>query len=67
MGLKRFLKGTSNRTFIVWPLVLFAVEATILLRRHGQEVCKTSAPRCEVCAVRGDCAFYSNLMARAQV
>jgi len=44
-----------------------AVEATILLRRHGQEVCKASAPRCELCVVRGDCAFYSNLAARARV
>ena len=44
-----------------------AVEATILLRRHGQDVCKASAPRCEVCVVRGDCAFYSNLDERARV
>ena len=44
-----------------------AKDATILLRRHGQEVCKTKAPRCEVCVVRGDCDFYSNLMARSRV
>lgn len=44
-----------------------AVEATMLLRRHGQEVCKTTAPRCELCVVRDDCAFYSNLMARSRV
>ena len=36
----------------------FAQRAHLLLRRHGQEVCKRSAPRCEVCAVRGDCAWY---------
>ncbi|HZZ91512.1 MAG TPA: isoprenylcysteine carboxylmethyltransferase family protein [Usitatibacter sp.] len=29
MTLRRWLKGTSNRTFIVWPLVLVAVEAAI--------------------------------------
>jgi len=44
-----------------------AKEAHILLRRHGQEVCKTKAPRCEVCVVRADCDFYSNLMARSRV
>jgi protein-S-isoprenylcysteine O-methyltransferase Ste14 len=27
--LRRWLKSTSNRTFIVWPVVLFAVEAAI--------------------------------------
>ena len=44
-----------------------AMEATILLRRHGQEVCKTKAPRCELCPLRGNCDFYSNLMARSRV
>jgi protein-S-isoprenylcysteine O-methyltransferase Ste14 len=29
LTLRRWLKGTSNRTFIVWPLVLVAVEAAI--------------------------------------
>jgi protein-S-isoprenylcysteine O-methyltransferase Ste14 len=27
--LKRWLKSTSNRTFIVWPVLLFAVEAAV--------------------------------------
>ena len=36
----------------------FAQRAHILLRRHGQEVCKRSAPRCEVCPLRGECAWY---------
>lgn len=44
-----------------------AQEAHLLLRRHGQEVCKRSAPRCDVCVLRGECAFYSNLTARARV
>lgn len=35
------------------------VDAHVYLRHHGQEVCKTSAPRCEACAVRADCAFGS--------
>lgn len=29
MTLRRWLKSTSNRTFIVWPLVLLALEAAI--------------------------------------
>ena len=28
-SLRRWLKSTSNRTFIVWPLALFALEAAI--------------------------------------
>jgi len=44
-----------------------AKDAHLLLRRHGQEVCKRSAPRCEVCVVRGECRFYSNLAAGARV
>jgi len=31
-GAKRWLKSTSNRTFIVWPALLFAAEA---LRQQG--------------------------------
>ena len=29
MSLSRWLKSTSNRTFVVWPLVLYATEAAI--------------------------------------
>lgn len=30
-----------------------------LLRRHGQEVCKRTAPRCEVCPLTRLCAWYA--------
>lgn len=30
-------------------------EAHLLLRRHGQAVCKTSSPRCGACAIRKEC------------
>jgi endonuclease III len=36
--------------------------AYLLLKKHGQEICKRSAPRCEVCPVTGDCLY---LQARA--
>ena len=29
-----------------------------LLRRHGQEICKRSTPKCEVCPLAGICAYY---------
>ena len=29
MSFRRWLKSTSNRTFVVWPLALFAVEAAL--------------------------------------
>jgi endonuclease III len=32
-------------------------DAHLLLRRHGQEVCKTSKPRCSECLVRPECQF----------
>jgi endonuclease III len=38
----------------------FAQHAHVVLRRHGQEVCRRSAPRCEVCPVRAGCAFYQS-------
>ena len=31
--------------------------AYLLLKRHGQETCKRSAPRCEVCPLTGSCAY----------
>jgi endonuclease-3 len=31
------------------------IDAHLLTRRHGQDVCKTSAPRCETCVVRDEC------------
>lgn len=33
------------------------IEAHQLLRRHGQELCKTNHPRCEACPLRPDCAY----------
>ena len=36
------------------------------LNRHGQEVCKTSEPRCGLCPLRKTCAWYqSSRVARA--
>jgi endonuclease III len=32
-------------------------DAHLLLRRHGQEVCKTSKPRCSECLARPECQF----------
>ena len=33
------------------------IGAHLVLRRHGQDVCKASAPRCEICSVRSECAY----------
>jgi endonuclease III len=38
----------------------FAQRAHILLRRHGQELCKTKAPRCELCPLRAQCVWYGD-------
>lgn len=34
------------------------IRAHQLLRRHGQEICKRSAPVCESCPLQDDCAFF---------
>lgn len=34
------------------------LRAYLLLQRHGQELCKRSRPRCEVCPVAGDCRYF---------
>jgi len=33
------------------------IDAHLVLRRHGQDVCKASTPRCEICSVRAECAY----------
>ena len=35
------------------------VEASLLLRVHGQETCKSSAPRCVECPVTAACAWFA--------
>ncbi len=34
------------------------IEAYQLLRRHGQELCKTNHPRCEACPLQKHCAYF---------
>ncbi|HXT17166.1 MAG TPA: hypothetical protein VN706_16130 [Gemmatimonadaceae bacterium] len=36
------------------------MDAHLLLRRHGQDICKTSAPRCGACAVRAECNYFKS-------
>jgi len=33
--------------------------AYLLLKQHGQEICKRTKPKCDACPVAGDCAFRS--------
>jgi endonuclease-3 len=35
------------------------IRAYLLLRRHGEDVCKRSRPRCEACSVTGECAYFA--------
>jgi len=34
------------------------IAAHQLLRRHGQETCKRTAPSCPVCPLKGDCSYF---------
>lgn len=36
------------------------MRAYLLLKKHGQELCKRSKPRCEECPIRGHCAWYGS-------
>jgi endonuclease III len=33
------------------------IDAHLLLRQHGKELCKTNNPKCEECPIRSDCAW----------
>jgi endonuclease III len=37
------------------------IEAYQLLRRHGQELCKTKHPRCEICPVSAKCVYFKTV------
>jgi len=32
--------------------------AYLLLKRHGQELCKRSKPKCEQCPIQSNCAYF---------
>jgi endonuclease-3 len=34
------------------------IQAHLLLRRHGQELCRRSEPLCEKCPLARDCEYY---------
>ena len=36
-----------------------ARQAHLLLRKHGQELCKRTRPRCEACPLRSKCDWYA--------
>ena len=35
------------------------IRAHLLLKRHGQETCRRSAPACEICPVQDGCEFFN--------
>lgn len=36
------------------------LRAYLLIKRHGQELCKASRPKCEECPVSSDCPYFQN-------
>lgn len=40
------------------------IRAHLLLRRHGQTLCRRSRPRCEACPVSGVCVYYRTATGR---
>ena len=44
------------------------MRAYLLLKRHGQEICKRTKPKCQACPVSSACAFFGgNRRGRAEV
>jgi endonuclease III len=41
--------------------------AYLLLKKHGQEICKRSAPKCEICPLTAQCAFIQLMAADSNV
>jgi endonuclease III len=37
------------------------IRAYLVLRRHGEDICKRSRPRCETCPVSRECAYFASL------
>jgi len=56
----KMYKAAVNATKDQAADVSAARRAHLLLRRHGQEVCKRTDPMCDVCVVRAECAWYEN-------
>ncbi|MGH9462309.1 MAG: hypothetical protein ACRD1X_13900 [Vicinamibacteria bacterium] len=42
----------------ILPECDWLIRAHLLLKRHGQETCRRSAPDCEVCPIQDGCAFF---------
>jgi endonuclease III len=43
------------------------IRAYLLLRRHGQELCRRTSPVCEACPLAPDCAYWLNPGGRATI
>jgi endonuclease III len=39
--------------------------AFLLLKEHGQKVCKGSKPKCDCCPVRDRCAYFAEMKKRS--
>ena len=45
----------------VRPALEARQRAYLLLKRHGQEVCKRSKPKCELCPVSAECRYFAGV------
>lgn len=55
----RTYRGSRDAAMAELPARALALaEASLLLRAHGQETCKYTAPRCHECVVTAMCAWY---------
>jgi len=52
----RSVQGAVKNQIV--PECGWLIRAHQLLRRHGQETCKTNRPHCEACPLSGSCQFF---------
>ncbi|MGZ4808185.1 MAG: hypothetical protein ACXV7D_02550 [Thermoanaerobaculia bacterium] len=57
----KMYRAAISATTDVFENAAGAQRAHLLLRKHGQELCKRSAPRCDLCPLRAECVWYAGV------
>lgn len=59
LGVKKLdaVSGLPTETSAILPDAGFGIRGYLLLKRYGQQLCKSSNPKCDICPVATNCAF----------
>jgi endonuclease-3 len=61
---KDYLAGQELIEAEVSPVFAARQRAFLLLKIHGQSLCKRSTPKCDACPIAGTCVFHNSAKAR---